>query len=802
MRFLRPFSLQQPHSASRQFILIPLWCALALALTACPHHIEQMVEKLAPPKNYKPSYTTSSTSLKKMLEQNKSALPNSTKPTTGAKTQANTPSFDPSILSSFPYASELGKMDIGKALARVTSGTLGGLDSSVFAGKIPNMGALSSTATRTIFSGDSVRSAISNNGIPNGFPSGLPDIGGMMQGMLNDSTLRQTLASGQMDSLVNQFKNFGDLGDNTARDGMSSQQAMERFLKDSSFKKMLASIPTGLPDEVLENLTEQAADVLSAPGSDDEINEKKSSSKPQTKSKTSDKTKPQEQSSTKKSPAKNSSKTQQSNKTDSPSNAQNQGFGGMTEKLAQMLPQMTAMKQDYERAAKQYAEREAQAGFEKIAEAEEREAQRIAAEPSIAPLAVHIRSINDERYPREVELNVTVTDTTGRFISGLAPPNFQGKGNYREYWRALTDSCPQMTSQAETRVRSFEVEEVSEGSLDTHAVAFVLDHSPSMGNTRALRLQEAVARTMGIVKKQDYITAIKFTSKIKVEVPLTNDTNAYRNGFLIDGLEGYGGGTAIYDGVLAAVNELKKAPKGASKVIILFTDGEDNGSKSRISAAYKAAKENNVRIFSISYGVTDERPLQNLSQYTGGVMYRLYSVKEFPLAFADLYKALKNYYRVRYRPPECASVHDVRLRLVVPEFVSVSTGTAEYDRSVFTPLDTVGSVQLVNIEFETGKATIRQESLPLLRDIAAYIKRTPKTMMEIRGHTDNRGGTEANQKLSEARATAVLTALLGMGVPKSQIRAVGFGEAQPLAGNDTEENRRRNRRTEFAIVEK
>ena len=183
-------------------------------------------------------------------------------------------------------------------------------------------------------------------------------------------------------------------------------------------------------------------------------------------------------------------------------------------------------------------------------------------------------------------------------------------------------------------------------------------------------------------------------------------------------------------------------------------------------------------------------------------MYRLYSVKEFPLAFADLYKSLKNYYRIRYRPPECASLHSVQVRLAVPELVTVSTGTAQYDRSVFTPLDTVGSVQLVNIEFETGKADIRPASMTLIRDIAQYLRRSPKLIMEIRGHTDNRGGTDINQKLSEARAGAVLTALIQMGVPQSQLRAVGFGETKPLVANDTEENRRRNRRTEFAIVGK
>ena len=75
-------------------------------------------------------------------------------------------------------------------------------------------------------------------------------------------------------------------------------------------------------------------------------------------------------------------------------------------------------------------------------------------------------------------------------------------------------------------------------------------------------------------------------------------------------------------------------------------------------------------------------------------------------------------------------------------------------------------------------------------------------VVEVRGHTDDKGTDELNQKLSEARAEAVATALVLSGVARTQLRTKGFGKMQPLASNDTEENRRKNRRTEFAIVEK
>lgn len=658
----------------RRRVALTVLACLAPALTACPHHIEQMVEKMAPPKGYKPSYTTQSISFKKLLERHAGERSASEDSSHSPQNPAIAGGFDPSILSSFPYSSPQND----------TAGQ--GFMKDFSKGLPKNLPKGAPDDIAKIFS----------QGFPNGIPSDVAE------------SVTENIAT-----ILSEFSGGGANGG----------EVFKRLFGDSALADGLANgFPSvgelaGLPDSVAAGISSE---------------------------------------------------------------------------------ELRARAMAFALGAQ--AERAKRERFEKIAEAEEADARRIAEMPAIMPVNVHIRSIDDSRYPDEISLAVTVTDTSGRYISGLAPPNFQGAGSYRSYWRALADSCPQMTSTAETRVRSFDVQEISDDSRESHAVAFVLDHSPSMGDIRARRLQEAVARTMGIMKKQDYVTAIKFTRRVKIEVPLTNDTNAYRENFLIDGLEGYDGGTAIYDAVIAAVKELNKAPATARKALILFTDGGDNSSKAKLSAAYMAAKENGVRIYSIAYGDVEERPLRNLAQYTGGAMYRLYSVKEFPLAFSDLYTSLKNYYRVRYRPPECAALHSVRLRLAVPELATVSTGTAQYDRSVFTPLDTVGSAHLVNIEFETGKSTIQAVSLPIINNIAQYLKQNRNVVIEIRGHTDNRGAAELNQKLSEARAAAVAEALFGMGVPQKQIRSVGFGASKPLVSNDSEQNRRKNRRTEFIIV--
>ncbi|MCE7932958.1 MAG: VWA domain-containing protein [Chlorobi bacterium CHB2] len=416
---------------------------------------------------------------------------------------------------------------------------------------------------------------------------------------------------------------------------------------------------------------------------------------------------------------------------------------------------------------------------------------------TLLPLQMDIRTVDDHRYPNEIELRAFVFDTNGRFVMGLAPPYFAGQGNYRNYWKKLVDSCNGTT----TTIDSFNVTEVRQDRREPYAIALVLDHSPSMGESRARKLQEAITLLLKVIKKGDMVAVVKFTSTMKVEVPLTADSSLYKRLFQIDGLRGYEGGTAMYDGTLRGIDELKKAPAGYKRVAILFSDGGDNSSDSTLESVHRVARETNTAIYTVAYGMAEEEPMRNLAGYTGGRFYRLYSTKEFPYVFADIYRSMNNYYRITYRPPQCDARHTARAWLSFPELQALTVSDyGTYDRSLFTPFDPVGTIAFVNIEFDYDKATIRPESLPLLGQVAEAMRSNPKLVMEIRGHTDDRGGDDYNQRLSEKRAEAVLEELVEMGIGRNRLVAKGFGESKPLVENDTDEHRRSNRRTEFVII--
>jgi outer membrane protein OmpA-like peptidoglycan-associated protein len=95
-----------------------------------------------------------------------------------------------------------------------------------------------------------------------------------------------------------------------------------------------------------------------------------------------------------------------------------------------------------------------------------------------------------------------------------------------------------------------------------------------------------------------------------------------------------------------------------------------------------------------------------------------------------------------------------------------------------------------NILFDTDKATIRAESYPILYSILAAIKANPLMKVEVQGHTDATGGSEHNQKLSEARAKAIADFLVDNGIPAANVSYKGFGSSKPVSATDNSQNRR------------
>jgi outer membrane protein OmpA-like peptidoglycan-associated protein/uncharacterized protein YidB (DUF937 family) len=119
----------------------------------------------------------------------------------------------------------------------------------------------------------------------------------------------------------------------------------------------------------------------------------------------------------------------------------------------------------------------------------------------------------------------------------------------------------------------------------------------------------------------------------------------------------------------------------------------------------------------------------------------------------------------------------------------------------FNTDDLTKALNMQIINFASGKADIPAENMDILNKSAEAIKMAPKgTKIEIGGHTDNTGAAAGNLKLSQARATAVMQYLVKQGVDKGMLMAKGYGPEKPVATNDTDDGRFRNRRIEYSVV--
>jgi len=117
-------------------------------------------------------------------------------------------------------------------------------------------------------------------------------------------------------------------------------------------------------------------------------------------------------------------------------------------------------------------------------------------------------------------------------------------------------------------------------------------------------------------------------------------------------------------------------------------------------------------------------------------------------------------------------------------------------------LDAEGKVTLYGILFDFDKATLQQPSNKQLQEVLTLLLENPELSLEIQGHTDSDGSEAYNLELSQRRSESVLEYLVLFGIDPSRLRARGYGESMPVAPNDTDENKAKNRRVELVRLER
>ncbi len=117
-----------------------------------------------------------------------------------------------------------------------------------------------------------------------------------------------------------------------------------------------------------------------------------------------------------------------------------------------------------------------------------------------------------------------------------------------------------------------------------------------------------------------------------------------------------------------------------------------------------------------------------------------------------------------------------------------------------TPLKTGRKLELKEIYFDYNSSTLHESSHPELDRVVELMKENPDINIEISAHTDNKGSADYNLRLSDKRAQEIVKYLVSKGVPAGKLKPKGYGAGKPVAANDTEENRAKNRRVELKVI--
>jgi len=244
-----------------------------------------------------------------------------------------------------------------------------------------------------------------------------------------------------------------------------------------------------------------------------------------------------------------------------------------------------------------------------------------------------------------VNVSFTVTDAAGHFVTGLGKDDFTVEENGRK-------------------------QDIQRFSLENAlplTIGMLIDTSPSVSGVFEDEKETATQFLESVLRPDDLAMVINFDHDVTLEQDLTNDKRKLRSA--ISGLR-VGRGTAVYDAVYLACNEVINK-EGGRKAIILISDGQDTVSKVRLSEATTAAAKSEAVIYSISnriggfFGLRNSgnpETLKKLSLESGGAVYFVGGRNDLTNVFQQIAEELRSQYTLAYTPSD--ATRDGRFRSI------------------------------------------------------------------------------------------------------------------------------------------
>jgi len=230
-----------------------------------------------------------------------------------------------------------------------------------------------------------------------------------------------------------------------------------------------------------------------------------------------------------------------------------------------------------------------------------------------------------------VEVYASIHDQKGHFVDGLN----------RESFQVLEDGKPQQIAAFDSTSQSL-------------SCAILLDTTGSM-NEALPRVKNSIVKLIDELDPHDSVAIYTFDQRLVIRQEFTTDKNAAKRAVLRTRAEG---ATALFDALSEAAQELSL--RFGKKILILFTDGDDNSSALNANAAVARAKKAGVPLYSIAEGEATHsknlrKLLDDLSRRTGGAAYEVKKPGEIEQVFHEISEDLRHLYMISYRPPQGAN---------------------------------------------------------------------------------------------------------------------------------------------------